>query len=165
MNKTVIYPNTTAGELHDILAHLGAKTVIDTIKALAEDAVEPLDQNYIESNDLKKAPKIFKEDCLIRNNWSVKKTHNFIRGLSPFPGAYVKLERKGVNYICKFFDTNITELDTKENKRMKVTQAGILFPCSDKYLLFKEIQLEGKRRMSFKEFLLGNDIGEFEIHD
>ncbi len=162
-NKTSIDKNMTAGELHDKLAQIGVNTVIETLINLANNSIEPIDQNQFELDKLNKAPKIFKEDCQIKNKWTAQKTHDFVRGLSPYPGAFCKLEKNGIIYTCKIFNTTITDTKTKESFRMMVSDDGILFPCSDKYLLMKEIQLEGKRRMNYKDFLSGNDLSDFKI--
>jgi methionyl-tRNA formyltransferase len=83
--KIPISPSMTAGELHDIMADRGSELLLKTIKQIENGNVKTSIQA---ESEVSKAPKIFPEDCLINFNQPVKKVHDFIRGLSPKPGAY-----------------------------------------------------------------------------
>lgn len=89
-----IHPEETAGELHDTLMVAGAGLVVKTIKAIESGNVPALPQNempYPDSKSLKMAPKIHKKDCRINWNSEALTVFNFIRGMSPHPGAHTEL--------------------------------------------------------------------------
>lgn len=158
-----ISKNMTAGELHDELAALGAQTMIMTVNEIEEDSVTPIDQSKMVSNELKPAPKIFKPDCKIDWNLSKEAIHNFIRGLDPYPGAWSKVEFKGKDMTCKFFGSLIkvsTNIDGVENPNKS---NSFVFHCSNGDIFVSEIQIEGKRRMNFKDFTAGNDINDLKL--
>jgi methionyl-tRNA formyltransferase len=84
----------TAGELHDKLMMAGALLVVKTVNAIESGNAFALPQDElqdIETRFLKKAPKIQKEDCRINWDNEVFEIHNFIRGMSPLPGAFTEL--------------------------------------------------------------------------
>ncbi len=163
--KVDIGENENAGELHDRLMHLGAKVVYSTIKKITADDLSPIDQTELMNTELKAAPKIFKPDCEINFSKDAQTVHNFCRGLSPYPASWCTLYNKDKNEqkTYKLFSTEKTNISSINNQQLSVSDEGILFPCSDTYLLVKEIQPEGKRKMHFKDFLAGNSIKSLSI--
>lgn len=157
----------SAGELHDKLMHVGADLMNDTLTDLSNGKLESKNQNEDEGLALNAAPKIFKEDCQIQWANTLKTNYNKIRGLSPYPGAWslLKSKSKNKNISFKFFDCRKTNMPvpTEAVGQLLEVNNGILFPCSDFYILVVELQMEGKRRMNYKEFLAGNSIEDFEI--
>ena len=117
--KTKIKPNETAGELHDRLMVIGADLVLKTVESVEENKIKTIEQSEIikEIDKIPEAPKIFKEDCLI--NWSkdLRSTHNFIRGLSPYPTAWTKLKHKNnkKEINLKIFNSNIEKVEQSKN--------------------------------------------------
>ena len=91
--KLDIAYDETAGTLHDRLMLLGAATLFSTVELIdSYDGKPPAHkQNNGEATG---APKIFKEDCRIDFNRSVDEVYDFIRGLSPYPGAYTEYNEK-----------------------------------------------------------------------
>jgi methionyl-tRNA formyltransferase len=73
--------------------------------------------------------------------------------------------QKGELKSFKIFSSRKTEIKSTVDSELSETKDGILFPCADFYLLVKEIQPEGKRRMSFNEFLAGNRLSDWRIDD
>ena len=55
------------------------------------------------------------------------------------------------------------QIPARGEKKLKTSENGILFPCKDRFLLVDELQIEGKRRMNYKEFLAGNKIEDFAL--
>ena len=157
----------SAGELHDKLMHVGADLMNDTLTDLSNGKLESKNQTEGEGLALNAAPKIFKEDCQIQWTNTLKTNYNKIRGLSPYPGAWsiLKSKSKNKNISFKFFDCRKTNMPvpTEAVGQLLETNNGILFPCSDFYILVVELQMEGKRRMNYKDFLAGNSIEDFEI--
>ena len=146
-----IGPNETAGQLHDKLMVLGAELLVRTVSAIASDDYAEQAQQF--SEDLKHAPKIFKEHCLIDWNQPAQQVHNMIRGLSPYPTAFTKLNDK----TLKVFQAEI------DDKEPGIAAGGFLtdgktflkFAAKDGFIKLLDLQYEGKKRMNVEEFLRG----------
>jgi methionyl-tRNA formyltransferase len=132
----------------------GAELLVETVKAIESGTIEPIPQAQIHSEeDLPQAPKIFKEDCQINWNQSARKVYNLIRGLSPYPAAYTIFKDK----TLKIYAGELL------NKEPGIQPGGFLsdgktylkFACLDGFLCVRDIQLEGKKRMTVEEFLRG----------
>jgi methionyl-tRNA formyltransferase len=117
----------------------------------------------IHHSPLKHAPKIFTEDCRIDFNKTTVEVHNLIRGLSPFPGAFTMLHGK----VLKIYRSEIGQAaQSGQTDAGTVQVAGsaqivtdgktyLHFACADGYISVKELQLEGKKKMSVTDFLKG----------
>lgn len=164
--KIPIGPNTTVGELYADLMTLGAETTQSTVhKILHGDAKGIIQDELSKDIELKAAPKIFTEDCKIDFKQNVQTVHNFCRGLDPYPGAWCTVhnrERKE-SKTFKFFSVEKTQLAVSNSTQLMKHEHGILVPCGDFYLLAKEVQLEGKRKMTYKEFIAGHEISCFHV--
>ena len=164
--KIAIGTNTSVGELYSDLMQLGAETTLSTVHKILDGNAKGIEQGeLIDNSELKAAPKIFKEDCEIDFTQEVQTVHNFCRGLDPYPGAWctVQLRGKEETKTIKFFSVERTELAVSDSTELKKHDEGILVPCSDYYLLVKEVQLEGKRKMTHREFLAGHEISGFHL--
>jgi methionyl-tRNA formyltransferase len=161
-----IGPNETAGELHDRMMHVGADVVYETLELIATNQAIASPQD-IAGVDLKHAPKIFRPDCRIDWTKDALAIHNQIRGLSPYPAAWTEIrEASGLVKQLKLFSTEVaafvsssTEITFEVNK-----DAITVHLPGRKALLIHELQLEGKRRMTSKEFSLGFDLGPCKIN-
>ena len=136
------------GSVHDRLMELGTRLVLKTVDLIAESDAKgtPLPttpQDTIAAEDLRPAPKIFKETCQIDTTKTVEEVHNFVRGLSPYPAAWCNLTIGGTMY---------------ENVKVFATQKGsgaISLQCADGEISLTELQLPGKKRMNAKDMLNG----------
>jgi len=157
--KTSIGENETAGELHDQLKELGAKILIRTIQGLADGTLKEVSQSEIpnaQSETIQHAPKIFTETCKIDWNKPVNEIHNLIRGLSPFPGAFTHLNEK----LLKIYRSE------KEHKQPLITPGQfktddttfLKLAGTNRFILSKELQMEGKKKMNVEDFLRGYKI-------
>lgn len=162
-NKIAITANMTAGDLHDALADLGKETVIETLAQISTHTYTLIDQKDILPEDLKMAPKIHKEDTLVDFDQPVKKVVDFIRGMSPYPGAWCSLIKSDKVFKTKVFEPSQTDKKSKDKTTILEAEDGFLFPCSDYYIKLNGIQIEGKRRMTHAEFIAGNDISTYKI--
>ncbi len=148
-----IGPDTTAGELHDEMMHLGARVLVQAVDAIADERADAIEQDQLmpANADVPSAPKIFKDDCKVDWSWSVTKVHNHVRGLSPYPAAWSELEGKNV----KLFRGN--PLLGKQLSASFETDGKtyLWFRCSDGAYNIQTLQLEGKKRMEVDEFLRG----------
>jgi methionyl-tRNA formyltransferase len=148
--------NETAGEVHDIMKEVGAKVLVRTVKGIAEGTLKETPQSAVIGAlpvPIKHAPKIFTETCRIDWNKPVDEVHNLIRGLSPFPGAFsefngkmLKIYRSEKEYQQPSISPGEWETDKK---------SYLKFATKDGYLLVKELQLEGKKKMNVEDFLRG----------
>ena len=88
-----------------------------------------------------------------QNNQPAEKIHNHIRGLSPYPAAFTKLQGKNL----KVFKATLELGETKETAGTFVTDGKtfLKFAAADGYLSLEDIQYEGKKRMQVGEFLRG----------
>ena len=146
-----ITPNMTAGELHDRMMEVGAKTLVTTLNGLIAGTIQAKPQE--EALASIHAPKIFTKDCQIDWHQPVEQIHNLIRGLAPFPGAITKVDGK----LVKLFSTSIIKENTIEPIGSFVTDGKTYakFACSDGYIQLNDIQWEGKKRMPITDFLRG----------
>jgi methionyl-tRNA formyltransferase len=146
-----IADDETAGDLHDKLMQVGAGLLVKTVTAITNGDYEEQPQPDVE--ELKHAPKIFKEDCLIDWNKANQAVYNMIRGLSPYPTAFTKLNDK----TLKVFKAEM------EDKEPGIASGGFLtdgktflkFATRDGFIKLLDIQYEGKKRMTIEEFLRG----------
>lgn len=149
-----------AGSLHDKLMNEGSDLVVETLNALLEKSLVPIDQNEIidEKRSLKEAPKLFKDDCKIDFSKNTREVYNFIRGLSPYPAAYTSVKlQNGETKTLKIF--KVEELDVKSDAgTIKSDNGEIIIYTKDSAIRILELQLEGKKRMRVDEFLRGTKL-------
>lgn len=150
--QTEIRPDMTAGELHDVLMHLGAKVMVKTLQGIQNHNIDPIPQG---TNHHKIAPKLYTETCKIDWSKSGDEIKNLIHGLSPFPGAFTYINDKQLKiYRCRFVhETNDKVHGTVETNHSKLPY--IRFAVKDGWIYADELQLEGKKRMEIKELLNG----------
>lgn len=154
--RVSVGPDETAGELHDKLMEVGAELVVKTVAAIQAGQVNPLRQKM--DGVLKKAPKIRKEDCKIDWDNDVLKIYNFIRGLSPYPGAFTEIKpADGEISMMKIFKATpeISEAETEPGQYD--TDGRNFFRISGKngYILVTELQIPGRKVMQTGDFLRG----------
>jgi methionyl-tRNA formyltransferase len=159
--RVAIEPYDNVGDLHDKLMIIGAGLVVKTVDALAaEDIVStPQVEILVKEEDLKHAPKIFKDDCKIDWNLTGQQIHNHIRGLSPFPVAWTNLFSKESDkpVSLKVFSSDF-EIINHENKPGTISsdnKSELKVACSGGHIYIKELQLAGKKRMKTEDFLRG----------
>ena len=109
--------------------------------------------DYTFESPLKHAPKIFTATCQIDWAKPVDKVYNLIRGLSPYPAAFTFLDGKKLKIFKaeKTQDTTTTAPGKFESDKKNFLR----FACADGYISIKELQLEGKKKMTVADFLRG----------
>lgn len=149
--EMAIGENETAGELYGRMMHRGADLVWETVKGLVAGTLQGKPQNHELASP---APKIFREDTRINPEKSAFRIHNQIRGLQPHPGAFLEWEGK----ILKIHQSLKTEKPCGDLNAGKLVSSGnrLFLSCGDDYLEILNIQPEGKRIMSAREFLAGH---------
>jgi len=165
--KVIIDERDTAKKLHDKMKELGARVLVETVKGLADGSLHERPQTTDQrpqsgENDsqltthnspLKHAPKIFTQTCNIDWRRSIDEIQNLIRGLSPFPTAFTELGDKTLKIFKSEKEPSLPS--QKPGKWESDGRTYLKFAAKDGYILLKDVQLEGKKRMSIEEFLRG----------
>ena len=183
-----IAPEDNVGNVHDNLMEMGKGLVCRTVDLLAEadgdvSRISTIDQETLLQNlkastgidELRPAPKIFKETCEMHFDHNVRSLHNLVRGLSPYPAAWMSIvkgaEESHAAWVAlplsldvispiKVFRTSIV----KENQPQPTEKIGTVVTdnksylhviCADGVLALEELQLPGKKRMDVKALLNG----------
>ncbi|QSE99365.1 methionyl-tRNA formyltransferase [Fulvivirga lutea] len=152
--KETIRNEDTVGDLYARLMEKGAGLVLKTTQAIANEDYPQIAQN--EDQELKHAPKIFRETCEIDWSQPTEKVYDFIRGLSPYPAAWTTLNGKNLKiYITK----PVVKPHSKNAGEYSTDGKSYLhFATNNGFIDVKELQLEGKKRMEIEEFLRGNKL-------
>ena len=153
--KLPIGDEETAGELHDRMKERGAQLLVQTVQGFTNGTLQPVPQQTIIENesDIKHAPKIHTDTCRIDWNKSVHEVHNLIRGLSPYPAAFTQLHGKTLK-IYKA-QKEITTPGVPAGAFITDGKHEFKLACTDGYIVVKELQLEGKKRLPVEDFLRG----------
>jgi len=154
-----ILPEDNLGDLHDKLMNTGAKLVIETLQLLKQDKISTTTQ--IDNNNLKEAPKLTKENTQIDWSRNAKDIKNHVRGLNPYPTAWTLIQNGKEELKVKVFEVEIEDMDHNEPLgRLVVENKTLKVSVKDAYIIFKEIQLPGKRKMEVKQLLNGFNFEE-----
>jgi methionyl-tRNA formyltransferase len=157
--KVSIGKDENAGELHDKLMKTGAKLVVKTVKAISTGNYKLTDQSGLLPNgEIKKAPKINKEDCKINWNKNITDLYNFIRGLSPYPAAWTEfISETGKLLSVKIFESKISRTEHKApvGKIESNGKSYLRIAVNGGYLNLTRLQIAGKNKLGIKDFLRG----------
>ena len=143
----------TAGSLHDKMMKKGAELVLKTIRAIEAGNHPDIEQPQIAPS---RAPKIYHQTCEINFDDDIKNVLNFVRGLSPYPGAWTTFNGKQmdiyfghIEYATHCFKPGTWITDNK---------TYLKFACKNGLIAVTELKLSGKRRMDIRSFLNGYKI-------
>lgn len=149
-----IGPDETAGELHDRMMEAGAQLVLETVRLIASGQYQTQPQ---QNEAATHAPKIFRETCLINFNQTAASAHNFIRGLSPHPGAWMSMPNDGSE--LKILRTRKAEGAVPHVPKGQLQPFGknqLLLGFDDAPLEILELKPAGKKAMQTPDFLNGH---------
>ena len=159
MKKPFAIPDDADVEyVYDGLMHLGAQLCLETLEAIvaADGHPETIAQEEIADNQLKTAPKIFKETCEIDWTKTAKQVYDFVRGLSPVPGAWTTLMAPdGRETVLKIYKTRKTGRQGQGIGALCIQDKALCIAAQDEWLEVVELQLAGKKRMLARDFLNG----------
>lgn len=145
--------------VYDGLMHLGARLCLETIDAIVAADGHPHTEaqpHVLDGSAIKLAPKIFKETCEINWQKSAKQVYDFVRGLSPYPGAWTTLvSPDGKETVLKVFKTRKTGLKGQSSGAISIDGKHLYVSAEDELLELVELQLAGKKRMAAADFLNG----------
>lgn len=145
--------------VYNRLMMLGGDLVLKTVDAILDGNVKTTPQEELaQIEELRPAPKIFKETCRIDWTQGVKKVYDFVRGLSPYPAAWTELHQgEQEPVMLKIFETEKQycshnyqpgSIDTDKKTYFRIA-------TTDGYLNIRSLQLAGKKRMEVTDFLRG----------
>jgi len=145
--------------VYDGLMHLGAQLCLETLEAIigadGHPASIPQD-SVIDGSAIKTAPKIFKETCEIDWTKTAKQVYDFVRGLSPVPGAWTTLiAPDGKETVLKIYKTRKTDRQGQGSGVITTDGKALYISADDALLEIVELQLAGKKRMLARDFLNG----------
>ncbi len=158
--EVAIGENDSAGDLHDKLRNIGSELLAETIRSIDERTYTETEQEkFVQpGEELKHAPKIFKEHCKIDWTRSAAEIHNLIRGLSPYPTAFTEIvSPTGQMFPLKIFRTT-KEMNSPSTQLRSISSDSKTYlkvAAKSGYVSIHELQLAGKKRMATTEFLRG----------
>lgn len=153
--KESITHEDTIGTLYERLMNKGSKLVLKTVRAIESGDYPSVPQSTVD--EIKHAPKIFKETCEINWNQTSEQVYNFVRGLSPYPTAWTKINDKTYKILrvkhggFMQHNKNVGTIET-DNKNF------LYFRTLDGLVSIEELQPEGKKKMSIQDFFRGNKL-------
>lgn len=157
--KTRINPDENAGQLHDRLMELGCEAVIETLELIEKNNVTTTTQ--VETEEIKTAYKLNKDNCRIDWNKSAKEIHNLIRGLSPYPCAWTTLFDDDKELNIKIYESKIIdELHNYEVGKIISSKKEIRIAVKNGFIELISLQIPGKKKMTSKELLNGFNFGD-----
>ena len=145
--------------VYDGLMHLGAQLCLETLEDIVAADGHPTSLPQDETKAVHAAPKLFKENTrIVWERMTAKQVHDFVRGLSPVPGAWTMIKAPdGREAVLKIFKTTLQQLSAptaapgtlmRDKKRLYVT-------CTDGLLQIDSLQMAGKKRMDAASFVNG----------
>ena len=153
--RITIAPDENVGSVHDRLMIMGADLVKHTVDAIIDAENQGVELPTVPQDNtisLRPAPKIFKDTCAIDFSRPAEEIRNHIRGLSPYPAAWIN--EMPTNYPlaqllkgAKVYKAAIAQLPEQKGH--------IIVPCADGYIDLLELQLPGKKRMDAAALLNG----------
>jgi len=153
INKINISSDMNAGELHDALKDIGGELLIKTIEEIESNEISPEKQD---ESKVSYAPILNKKTGFIKWAKTSLEIHNLIRGLYPWPGAYTYYKDEKLKIIKS--EVKNKNINSSIGEIVEVSNEGIEVQTGEGILIIKELQMPGKRKMSVKDYLLGNSI-------
>lgn len=158
-----ILEEDTVGILYDRLSDLGAKLLKETLPDILKGINQriPQDENLVTY-----APTLSREDERLDWNMSARQVYNKVRGTNPWPGSYTTYQGKTVKiwagqvHQCENAMKHHAHQDN--GTIVKIFKDAIGVKVNDGVYLITELQLEGKKRMSVKDYLNGHCIFEVD---
>lgn len=157
--ETTISENENAGQLHDRLMNLGCETVIDTLKLIEKGNVTTTVQK--DSDDIKTAYKLNKENCKIDWSKPTIEIHNLIRGLSPYPASWCYFKDNNQEWNVKIYESKaILEKHNEVAGKLITTKKELKITTVDGYIEITSLQFPAKKKMKTSELLNGITFSE-----
>jgi len=154
-----ISEDENAGQLHDRLMVLGSKTVVDTLSLIENNKATTTIQK--DSDDIRTAYKLNRENCKIDWTKTGREIHNLIRGLSPYPASWCIFKDKNEQWDIKIYESKlIIEQHTENIGAVSFTKKEIKVAVKDGYIQILSLQFPGKKKMTAAELRNGMAFSE-----
>jgi len=147
-------------DIHDKLAQVGGELIVEALTMIKSDSA-PREKQSDSNIEASYAPKIDNEMCEIDWNLPAKNVHDKIRGLSPTPTAFTWINDKKLKiYRSKFSDEDCQgDVSQKyKNGEVIIDEKMIKVKTLDKFIELLEIQIEGGKKISARDFINGRQI-------
>lgn len=146
--STPIGVNETTGDVYNRLKEMGGELLAKVVDNIEQGKHQTRRQNHEKATP---APKLFTEDCKVDFDRPASQVHDKIRGLSPFPTAWARLDDLKFN----MYRSEIGPDKNLAPGELAMDADQLLAGCKPGTVVLKQVQLEGKRRMSGKDFMNG----------
>lgn len=149
--STPIGENETATDLAIRLSAIGAETVVETLRMIKENSVQPAFQDNALAT---KAPKLTRDNTRIEWGKSATDVFNFVRGLADRPTAWTMFDGKMVK-IYSTIPSSETASEPLQPGKWQICDGKLLAGSGEGLLEILSLQFEGKKRMLATDFLRG----------
>ncbi len=154
--RTPVFPDETAGELHDRLASSGAELLLEAIDFIQKGSYSLQPQK----NELATpAPKLTKEHCHLSFNQPAPVVKNWIHGLSPLPTGFAFYQGERINFY-RARVVNEDPINAPAGTILEANSDKLKIVCAPGIIEILELQREGKRRLFTADFLRGFTLKE-----
>lgn len=153
--EEAILPEDNVGNVYEKLMERGSRLVLKTVQAIADGTVDVKPQDHSKARN--PAPKLYRDMGELQWSQPAEALHNLVRGLSPYPAAWTRLNDK----TCKIYTTQVLEEELSNlapGEYLTDGKTNLLFQTGHQVLSILELQMEGKKRMGIEEFLRGNKL-------
>ena len=147
-----IGPDETASELTSRMAEVSAPLIVDTLRRLDHGELSAVPQDNSRAT---LAPPLKKEDGLIDWSASAAQIYNRIRGLQPWPGVYTHFRGKTCQIWGRPIAGEPSMPQLAPTGTIHVEKSGVIVACGQGSLLLEYAQLEGRKRVTGREFVNG----------
>ena len=163
--RVPIDDDCTFGELHDKLMALSGTLAVKTVDSIIAGTVSSTPQSeFVTDEPLRPAPKIFKETCRIDLTKTLDEIYDFVRGLSPHPGAWAVLQTNVMQQEIKVYGAQkVVQSHDYAVGRVLAGRKTLDVAVSGGLLRITELQLAGKKRMPVAAFLNGFKFSGEEV--
>jgi methionyl-tRNA formyltransferase len=149
LQRTIdIRPDDSGGSLHDRLAQIAPEALLESLRTLAKGSAPPIPQD---DALVTYAPRLKREDGRIDWSEPAEIIERKIRAFNPWPGAFMKINGRSL----KIFSASVADLSGEPGEILR-SENELVIAAGKDALSLREVQLEGKRRMSVSEFLRGH---------
>ncbi len=153
--ELLIGEDETSAELHDRMAALGAEVLIKTLNLIETGNVVREPQDHQESSH---ASMLSKELGMIDWTKTASEIKNLVRGTIPWPTAFTTYKREVMKVLkCTIEETKAPDIP---GKLISVTKDGIYVATGNGTIVIQELQFSGGKRLTVKDFLVGNQLEE-----
>ena len=150
-----IADDETAGALHDRLAELGGRLIVETLRQLPVVAIPQPEMGATY------AAKIEKHEALLDWQMSAEQLFRQIRAFNPFPGASASLQ----GHTVKVWRAEPADALAEPGTVVAASQRGIVVACGVGGLCLTELQKAGGKRLAVEQFLVGNPVPPGTVFD